>query len=233
MKRALIAVVTVAVAACGSWSRTVDDVASGGQTDVVDVKTGEIIIAPEEIIDIAPELLFPETRVDDAVDAGPDTGLEVVLDTGIDTGPDIPPILECEPGEGCFFDKCDAGSDCQSGWCVDHMGEGVCTKTCQEECPAGWTCTLVVGTEPDLVFVCVSDYPNLCRPCSEADDCAGVAGTEDVCLDYGEEGYFCGGGCIEDGVCPWGCSCENVVTRDGVETVQCVSDVGYCFCTTK
>ena len=115
----------------------------------------------------------------------------------------------------------------------------MCSQPCQEECPDGWACTQVSGAGPDLVFVCVSNYPNLCRPCAEADDCAGNAGTEDACVHYGDQGSFCGGICSidpdpKDGPakdCPWGFSCEEVTTVDGIVTTQCVADAGVCPCT--
>ena len=156
----------------------------------------------------------------------PETLAEVV-DVGT---PDIHQ-LQCDPGEGCFLDKCTDNSQCQSGWCVEHMGDGVCTKVCQEECPQGWSCKQVGGDGPDVVWVCVSNHPNLCRPCAEADHCAGVAGTEDACVAYGDQGSFCGGKCGEDGQCPWGFECQTVNTVDGIELDQCVAETGDCPCT--
>ena len=139
---------------------------------------------------------------------------------------------QCNPGEGCFLDKCTENKDCQSGWCVEHLGEGVCSKLCQEECPTGWACSQVAGTEPDLVYVCVSDHANLCRPCINGDGCKS-AGTEDVCVDYGSKGAFCGGACELEGDCPWGFSCLTVETVDGIQLEQCVADAGVCPCTDK
>ena len=141
------------------------------------------------------------------------------------------PLPECDPGEGCFLDECTQNQECQSGWCVEHMGQKVCTETCQEECPAGWTCSQVGASDPDVVFICVSNFTNLCRPCNEAADCAGAAGTEDACVAYGDQGAFCGGKCGEDGQCPWGFECQTVTTVDGIELDQCVADTGLCPCT--
>jgi hypothetical protein len=106
-------------------------------------------------------------------DTGPTPEIDLVerLDEGIlatqDFGhQEITP--ECEAGEGCFLDKCTENSQCQSGWCVEHMGEGVCSQSCQDECPAGWSCQHVAGSDPDVVYICVPNYVNLCRPCSTA-----------------------------------------------------------------
>ena len=158
--------------------------------------------------------------------AAPETLAEV-----LDGGTADVPQLQCDPGGGCFQDECSENSQCQSGWCVEHMGEMVCTQPCQEECPQGWTCTQVAGTAPDLVFVCVSDYPNICRPCAEADDCAGIAGTDDACVAYGDQGNFCGGKCGNGETCPWGFECKTVSTLDGIELDQCVAETGQCPCT--
>ena len=139
----------------------------------------------------------------------------------------------CDPGDGCFLDPCLAGEECLSGWCVQHMGEGVCTQQCTTECPPGWSCQQVAGTAPDLVFVCVSDHANLCQPCATGDNCKSTGGAEDVCVDYGDKGSFCGGTCVADGDCPWGFSCLTTVTVDGISTLQCVADSGTCPCTNK
>jgi hypothetical protein len=143
----------------------------------------------------------------------------------------VEPLPECDPGEGCFLDECSENSECQSGWCVEHMGQKVCTESCQEECPEGWTCSQVGASDPDVVFICVPNYPNLCRPCAAAADCEGTAGTEDACVAYGDQGAFCGGKCGENGACPWGFECQTVTTVDGIELEQCVADTGLCPCT--
>ena len=149
-----------------------------------------------------------------------------------DSGPDVP-FVECAEGEGCFLDPCSENDTCQSGWCVEHMGDGVCTQLCTEECPPGWSCKPVGAGGPDLSYICVSGHANLCRPCSSGADCKGVGGAEDVCLDYGDEGSFCGGGCTANEECPWGFSCLTTVTVDGISTLQCVADAGVCPCTAK
>ncbi|MBM4345632.1 MAG: hypothetical protein FJ100_19850 [Deltaproteobacteria bacterium] len=101
----------------------------------------------------------------------------------------------CNKGEGCFMESCTKGSDCKSGWCVEHMGNKVCSQPCIDTCPEGWQCKQVTGPTPDLSYVCVSPFANLCRPCHSGADCAGAAGTQDACVVLGEEGHFCGAKC--------------------------------------
>ena len=139
----------------------------------------------------------------------------------------------CAPGEGCFLDPCAENADCLSGWCVEHMGDDVCTIACSEECPPGWRCKQIAGSGADILFACVSDHAALCKPCAAGSDCAGTAGGQGVCVDYIDEGSFCGGPCSSDGDCPWGFSCTNAFTVDGIETSQCVADAGVCPCTKK
>ncbi len=161
----------------------------------------------------------------------PDSGAED--DDGWE-GFDVPPeLVGCLPGEGCFLDECEANVDCLSGWCVDYLGEGVCSQVCQEECPQGFSCKLLGGTGPDPVFVCLSDFSNLCKPCSTSADCTSPGGQKDACVAYDGGLGFCGGDCQEDEDCPWGFSCQTTVTVDGLSTLQCVADAGECPCTDK
>ena len=168
--------------------------------------------------------------------SSPDVPLEpdefVMPELIFDTAPDTP-FVECDPGTGCFLDSCVENGDCQSSWCVEHMGEGVCTIPCQEDCPPGWSCKQVAGADPDVVYICVSDVSNLCKPCSTGDSCKSASGSEDVCVDYGTEGAFCGGVCAQGDECPWGFSCVDTETVDGIATKQCVADAGVCPCTSK
>ena len=164
------------------------------------------------------ELVLPETDADMWL-------FEAVAETT--EGP------ACQPGEGCFLDPCAGNEECLSGWCVGHMGEEVCTVQCESECPPGWSCQQIPGTAPDVVFVCISDHANLCLPCAAGNDCKGTAGEAAVCVDYGDEGSFCGGTCAADDDCPWGFSCLTTVTVDGIGTLQCVADAGVCPCTAK
>ena len=179
------------------------------------------VVADKSVVDMVPEVTMAEAVSE--VRAPELIATELVSEEV---------VLPCQPGEGCFKDKCSENSECQSGFCVDHMGDGICTVACQEDCPPGWSCQ-PMGTGPDMLFACISNYTNLCRPCADANGCKAPGGAEDVCLDYGEEGNFCGGACEQDDDCPWGFSCTDAATVDGVELTQCVADAGTCPCTDR
>ena len=139
----------------------------------------------------------------------------------------------CAEGEGCFLDPCESNDDCLSGYCVEHMGNDVCTEGCESECPPGWSCKEVSGAGADITFLCVSDASNLCRPCVSHDDCVSSEDVEDACIDYGPEGNFCGSPCQEDGDCPQGFACTNATVITGATSKQCVYQDGLCPCSDK
>ena len=182
--------------------------------------------------DVQAEVRGPAEVVIPADQVIPEDTLDLVFDTDAAMGMDGGGSL-CAAGEGCFLDPCAANEECLSGWCVGHMGENVCTNQCQSECPPGWSCQQIPGTAPDVVFICISDHANLCLPCATGAGCKGAAGADDVCVDYQDEGSFCGGACTSDDDCPWGFSCLTTVTVDGISTLQCVADAGVCPCTQK
>lgn len=192
-------------------------------------------VAPTDMADMAAKL--DVVLIQDSVQPqGKDLDLQVGPDVEVAVDQFVPEP-ECEAGEGCFLDPCSANSECQSGWCVEHLGDGVCTQICQEECPEGWSCQQVAATGPDVVFICVSDFANLCKPCANDSDCDAI-GSADSCLPYGPDGNYCGGSCDDPSgedpqECPWGFSCKDTVTVDGVSKWQCVADAGGCPCTKK
>ena len=165
---------------------------------------------------------FPTTFVDTAgaVDsANADDGL---LDAE-------PPQSTCEPGEGCFGEPCDSANDCLSGICTLHLGEKVCSKTCDETCPQGWNCTLV-GAGGDGQYVCLSQFSHLCLPCETSDGC--TSDMPNACIKYPDGMSFCGGSCDLENACPAGYTCEEVETVTGSKSNQCVNTAGICTCST-
>ncbi len=212
MKKILATVALIVVSGCSSSSS-----APVGVDMAADLAAG---------VDLTPLDLTGEPADLGSLDQG--RTVDEVLDFG--PSPDEKGEPLCEAGEGCFLDPCGENGECQSGFCVEHMGESVCTIQCSEECPPGWGCQQI-GAGPDLAFVCVSRVANLCKPCAQTGDCKSPGGADDVCLGYGDEGRFCGAQCTSDADCPWGFSCVETLTVDGVETKQCVADAGICPCT--
>ena len=191
---------------------------------VLDTAPGEdrVVTPPADAGSDVVDDLSPDTGEvgdGDAADAGADID---AADYGVGPG--------CDPGEGCFLDLCVENEDCLSGWCVLHQGEGVCSMECQEDCPQGWTCRPLMATAPDIVYICVSDFANLCRPCATAGDCKSTGDAEDACVDYGAGGAFCGGACGDGAPCPAGTVCETVTTVQGATLQQCVHPSGECPC---
>ncbi|MBM4352776.1 MAG: hypothetical protein FJ109_03120 [Deltaproteobacteria bacterium] len=135
------------------------------------------------------------------------------------------------PCDGELLCPCVTNEDCVSAWCVEHLGSKVCTQTCETECPPGMTCQQVGGTFPDIVWLCVSDHPRLCRPCLTHEDCrSSPNATNDWCVDYGMAGWFCGTLCVVDGDCPDGYGCMLSPLSDGGQVKQCVNKKGVCPC---
>jgi hypothetical protein len=173
-------------------------------------------------------------EVDVAPDIHLDSGLDLRTDVELTTEEIVP---ECQPGDGCFLDPCTDNDQCLSGFCLEHLGEGACTVSCIEECPPGWQCQELNTGSPDLFFACISDFPNLCKPCHSGEGCTSPAGADDLCVDYGEEGSFCGGQCAPEDeggpLCPAGFVCAESTTIDGLTANQCVPEAGTCSCTQK
>ena len=152
--------------------------------------------------------------------AGPETGAsdDVVL-----IGDDAGAADEVEqPVGGAIGEPCEENTDCFSGFCVDSHEGPVCSKTCDDSCPEGWTCSQYQGGGADLIYVCLPSHPSLCRPCDVNADCL-ANGVDDGarCVSAGDEGSFCGGGCDELD-CPDGYTCAQVEDVTGATSNQCV-----------
>ena len=152
---------------------------------------------------------------------------DVALDFG--SGDGGPGVDDCESG-GCFGSPCEENDECFSGLCGKHIGESVCTKTCQDDCPAGWNCEQVNLGGSDPVYICVSTAEHLCNPCQDSDDCASASSTA-ACVHYGDEvGFFCGAVCEGDPDCPEGYTCQESDAASGGTSTQCVPAAGECAC---
>lgn len=133
----------------------------------------------------------------------------------------------CEAGTGCFGETCEGADDCHSGICANHLGDQVCSKTCDAECPSGWDCTLVGGAS-DGQYVCVSNFSMLCLPCATHEGCLGD--TPSACVQYASGLSFCGGACDLAHPCPEGYDCQEVDTAGGATSYQCLANAGVCAC---
>jgi len=153
--------------------------------------------------------------------------------SSVDVSEALAPTVEvvCMPGVGCIGEPCQGPEDCQSGWCVDHLGSQVCTMVCEEACPPGWVCGPVAVGTPAEKTVCLSLHPTLCRPCNSSFDCLRVDGMLGQCLTFGASGSFCGAPCGPDKPCPNGYQCVSATTVEGQVMDQCLPVSGECKCT--
>jgi len=182
---------------------------------------------------------------DGVVDAGRDSG-GLVFDVPIAPPVDVVAEVKPVPADGAggeagdatgdgfasIFDQpCADNVDCPSGYCVTTAEGGRCTETCVENCPTGWACANV-ATPPDVLYLCIPLHPQICHPCLDSDECRNLAGAENLCVAYGEEGWFCGGRCDTDDDCPAGYACRDATVYEGGTARQCVrADDAVCDCT--
>jgi len=103
--------------------------------------------APVDVVDVV-----------EPPDAGPP---EVSEDTGPvpdTTGTEDTTINSCDPTpDGLIpsYCPCEENIECEEGYCVPSSIGKVCTETCINECPSGWSCELVSGTGSDTIFLCL------------------------------------------------------------------------------
>ena len=125
-----------------------------------------------------------------------------------------------EPGE--FASPCTKNTDCIAGYCVEPVGDtgGVCTRTCDDDCPSGWECRLVKLPQAE-VKLCVPAAPQLCLACASDTECGGGA-----CLTL-DGGGFCATPC--SGTCPSGYTCAPDA-NSGHTGNFCQPVTGSCSC---
>ncbi len=177
------------------------------------------------------------TATSDAVGGDASPGADATADApgGDDTGlggGDV--ALDCPGGLGC---PCESPNDCNIAYCLETQDGGRCTKLCGDGlCPTGWVCE---GTTAgaDGVYFCVQPQGLLCRPCNADADCRQGGHAQARCVDYGDQGAFCGVACKADDDCPTGRVCRDVPSVEGGATSQqCVvpgttaETLGTCDC---
>ncbi len=149
-----------------------------------------------------------------------------------DVGPEIPTAdLQVDAGEpyGDWGEPCADNGECESGYCIEvDDGVSVCTIPCIEECPEDWVCK-GFQTGPDVVFLCVPPWTNICKACETNQDCLYEG---DLCIPIGETGAYCGTDCSTGQACPDHWDCEEITDGQGkVLGEQCMPGTDSCVCT--
>lgn len=124
---------------------------------------------------------------------------------------------------GAFGDPCTSHGDCTSGYCVEAIGGvgGVCTRTCDGDCPPDWDCRDVqLGETP--VKLCIPNAPQLCLACATDSEC----GSDAACLLLDGIGS-CATKCTTS--CPTGYQCAADATGAHSGT-YCQPIIGSCTC---
>ena len=220
LQRLAVALVGTAImaAACGGGGKTTI-YAPGILDDAEDGAADDAGLMPEELP------LPDDVALPDAEDVFPE------LEAG-----DVELFVE-EPGS--FGWPCESDADCLSGYCIETAEGKFCSAICSGGgCGEGWTCLMLPSTCPDCVFICVPDTGQLCRPCNEDSECWSYGDSaESYCVAYGDAGHFCGIPCDfealpgDEGSCPEGYDCGDVVTVDEELVAQCVKVPGeQCEC---
>ncbi|MFT5431241.1 MAG: hypothetical protein ACI9OJ_001920, partial [Myxococcota bacterium] len=139
-------------------------------------------------------------------------------DSDAETGFDV----DCPGGFGC---ACDSEFDCTSGHCLEDedTGDGtICTAVCDDDCPAGYTCDVLVESCPQCLNLCFPIPTHACEPCASDATCA-----PGVCLDV-TDGMACADLCSDALPCPDGYDC---VAVDDAGVSACRPTNGSCDCT--
>jgi len=216
------------VAGCGDGNTPRDTIVDV----VVDVPVDGIIAdVPGDDIET------PDTVTRDEISDIPGTDVtpDIIPDTTTDADTeDVEVVIEC-PGN--YMCDCDSAGDCLSGLCIDTPEGSMCSRMCGDgqDCPDGFTCTIVSQTGTDARYGCVSMFPDLCKPCRADADCIPALGAGNrvfKCLVQDDDGSYCGAECVEDRECPEGYSCQDFGEGESLYT-QCVPEDGACDCTPR
>ncbi len=180
--------------------------------------TGSTPVGGDDLPDLGPgvETVFPVTDI--ATEVWP-------LDLLTGDGGKETTIAETWSGQ-----PCESNEDCDSGMCVLTSDGKMCSMSCIEDCPEGWSCREMPGG-PDLVYACIPDHITLCRPCSEHDECQAFGFQPGaLCRPVSPfVGMFCSTPCTDKVPCPAGYACVPADWRDSDKTF-CVPQNGACEC---
>ncbi|MDP6945149.1 MAG: hypothetical protein QF464_13450, partial [Myxococcota bacterium] len=132
---------------------------------------------PDDLVCVAGQCVAPSANgAADVSESAASDGVASVMDAGVPRGDGGPVISGKDDatgvgggdGFGELGDPCDDPEDCYSGLCAEHMGDEVCTKTCDEDCPDGWACK-PVAVGGDVTYICVYLALTQCDPCLSDD----------------------------------------------------------------
>jgi len=167
-----------------------------------------------------------------------DTAADVVEDTlAADTASDedtgaadtFVPWDGQQYGPGELGAACFANPDCASGYCIDGPDGPICSRTCVDTCPEGYSCRVLAG-QVDPTQLCVPNYLDFCGSCLSDAHCPGGR-----CVDDGEQPPYCTTTCsVAVDECPDGYACQAVTDVQRAASAEvCVPDTGVCGCTAQ
>ena len=223
----LLCAALLGTVACGTPTATGDTSATGEG----DAATGDVALTDTQKPDIQkPDTVLPDVVGADGADVAPNDADAADGAADADTGDvadaaDV--VLNCPGAAWC---PCTTNGDCETGKCLDTPDGQKCAPTCTDTgCPAGYACKLVGAQDP--LSYCVSTHLSLCAPCVTNKDCQAQGVTSALCLDYGDDGHFCGGACSADSDCGAGYACSPVTDPGSGATVSQCKRVGdVCGC---
>ncbi len=156
------------------------------------------------------------------------------MDDGVPSNVEVISEVDGGPPLGGIGDPCTEDTECASGYCVQTAEGKACSETCTDDCPEGWACEDLLGSNEEVVSICMDPHIKLCSPCTSDDDCLGDGASEQArCVDFGDrEGSFCGVDCAdEQGLCPNSYVCTDLVDpATGAPLRQCVPVSDSCNC---
>jgi len=143
----------------------------------------------------------------DASPDDPDSAVDLPVDDTLDEDVEV---------WSDFGTPCNTNDDCDSGYCIESDEGRICTDICNDNCPPGWACRLLVESGADAVHICVPEGQSLCRPCTNDTQCGSVFS---ACLQQ-DNGRFCATDCSQTRECPEEYLCNYHLERQGGEEVE-------------
>lgn len=164
-----------------------------------------------------------------------DSGQSLPMDGFLDdTVPlfDTASVTDVAPLPGKFGAPCDETTDCDSGICVESADGKICSQQCIDTCAKGFACVQQTALGSDNSWVCLPRFLHVCDPCAENKDCNGTGEKDNVCVNFGADGSFCGAKCSTlHPDCPPGYDCQDHTDpASGAAIKQCLPSDGMCKC---